>query len=470
MTITFQPTARQFEAWEALTDKKTTEIGYGGGAGGGKSFLGCFWLLSMCLAYPGTRWVMGRKELVNLKRTTLNTFFEVCDRYKVQAGKAFSYNQQTNTLHFLNGSQILLFDLSSQPSDPLYTRLGSLELTGAFVDESNEVEEKALTTLRTRVGRCKNVELNITPKVLETFNPSKGHVFLRFYKPFKNKTMPSYRTFIRALLSDNPHLGETYLSQLMHTDKVTIERLVHGNFEYDDDPSAMIEYDAIMDLLTNSVDPGDKYISCDVARFGQDSTVIYLWEGLRVTKVMRNSKQGTEVTAGLLKQLSHQERVPFSKIVIDEDGIGGGVVDQLKGVKGFIANSSPFPSTTTYQDENFDNLKAQCYAKLANLINERKVAISTDDGEFFDKLSEELGVIKRKNMDDDKTFKIISKDDMKRLLGRSPDHADALMMRMLFEVAPSLSRVGQQAIQTRPSSTQAYRRHSPTPSKAVLSQ
>jgi phage terminase large subunit len=93
----------------------------------------------MCEMYPGTGWLLGRKELLNLKRTTLLTLFKVWEEYGFKAGIHYTYNQQSNIINWHNGSQIFLFDLGYQPSDPLYTRLGGLELTGAAVDESNEV-------------------------------------------------------------------------------------------------------------------------------------------------------------------------------------------------------------------------------------------------------------------------------------------------------------------------------------------
>jgi hypothetical protein len=60
--ITFHASPKQFLAWKYLTDAVTTEVGYGGAAHGGKSYLGCEWLTDMCLAYPGTGWLLGRKE------------------------------------------------------------------------------------------------------------------------------------------------------------------------------------------------------------------------------------------------------------------------------------------------------------------------------------------------------------------------------------------------------------------------
>ncbi|MGF7230041.1 MAG: phage portal protein, partial [Arachidicoccus sp.] len=60
---------KQTRAIDFLQDNSTQEVLYGGAAGGGKSVLGCFWILKSSLKYPGTRWLIGRSELVNLKKT-----------------------------------------------------------------------------------------------------------------------------------------------------------------------------------------------------------------------------------------------------------------------------------------------------------------------------------------------------------------------------------------------------------------
>ena len=151
----FQPTEKQALAFLLLTHPKfnhLTEIGYGGAAGGGKSFLGCFWILKQALDYPGTAWVIGRKELTNLKKTTLLSFFRVIDVIGIKANDILEMNSQTNIINFKNGSKIFLMDMAYQPSDPLYTRFGGLELTGAFVDESNENELQAIEILITSLS------------------------------------------------------------------------------------------------------------------------------------------------------------------------------------------------------------------------------------------------------------------------------------------------------------------------------
>lgn len=435
--INFNPSNKQFEAWQYLTDNETTELGYGGAASGGKSYLGCFWILAMCLAYPDTGWLMGRRELTNLKRTTLLTFFKVCSEYGIEPEKHFNYNQQNNIITFLNGSQIFLMDLGYKPSDPLFTRLGGLELTGYFIDEANEVPVEAVNIVKTRTGRRNNDKHKIKPKGLETFNPDKGHVYMRFFKPWKDGTLPKHRKFIRALPQDNPFTSEDYLEQLRNSDKITRERLLEGNFEYENDPTILMKYDAINDLFTNTtIKRNQKFISADIARFGDDKTVIYVWDDLEVTKCEILTKTPVDVIADKIKGLTMEYQIPLSRVIVDEDGVGGGVCDILSGVKGFVANSSPIQLGRLDNEyrPNFSNLKAQCYFKLSDFVNTRKIAFKVDDSSIKSALVEELSQIKRKDPDKDTKLAIIPKDDMKANLGRSPDFADALMMRMYFEL------------------------------------
>ena len=97
---------KQQNAVYYLKDNETKELLYGGAAGGGKSALGCLWLIEMCQKYPETRWLMGRSKLKALKETTLNTFFELSG--KLNIADQFIYNSQNGTINWNNGSQILL--------------------------------------------------------------------------------------------------------------------------------------------------------------------------------------------------------------------------------------------------------------------------------------------------------------------------------------------------------------------------
>lgn len=425
---------KQTLAIDYLEDNVTTELEYGGAAGGGKSVLGCYWQIKRRLKYPETRGVIGRSSLKTLKETTLQSFFFVARLQGLINDTHFRYNQQSNTIHFYNGSSILLKDLFQYPSDPNFDELGSLEITDAFVDENSQITEKAWTTLKSRI-RYGLDENGLIPKILGSCNPSKNFVYQRFYKPYKTGTLPPERKFIQALVDDNPDISKHYRENLLSLDKASKERLLYGNWEYDDDPATLIEYDKILDCFTNNfVIGGENYISADIARFGSDKTVINVWQGFRC-QIYVYAKKSVQEVADIIKGLQMQFKVPNNNTIADEDGVGGGVVDILK-CKGFVNNSRPFINPITLKDDNFSNLKSQCYFKLAEMINKGEIFVDCNDSVIRELLTQELEQVKQYNMDKDGKKQIIPKDKVKEVLGRSPDYSDALMMRMYFEFAP----------------------------------
>jgi hypothetical protein len=428
-------TPKQFEAFNYLQDSKTSEILYGGSAGNGKSYLGCAWLLSSALSYPGSRWLLGRSVMKQLKQSTLLTLFEVCTHWKMVKNKDYTYNPMDGIVTITqNNSQIFLKDLAYYPSDPEYDSLGSTEYTGAFLDEASQISSKAKNVVMSRL-RYKVDEFKIVPKLLMTCNPSKNFLYLDFYKPFKEGTLAEHRAFIPALPGDNPFLSNQYLTNLKRLDKVSKDRLLYGNWEYDSDNNNLIEYDALIDLFTNNIDETlEKWCIVDVARFGSDKSVISLWKGLEWYDVKMYEKVDTSFLAEEIKNVLRDEKIPYSHCLIDEDGIGGGVLDQIKGARGFIANSTTLPNPHTGTKENFKNLKTQCAYHLSDLVNNHAIAITWIDDKLKTLFIEEAEQLKRANIDKDGKLEIEPKSKMKELLGRSPDLLDTALMRIYFEL------------------------------------
>lgn len=444
--VTFNPTPKQALAYIKLKDNTTREIGYGGGAGGGKSYIGTFWLLEMCVNYSGVRYLMGRKELTNLKRTTLATFFKVIADLGLQPDDYFKLNSQTNTINFHNGSQIILMDMARQPSDPDYLRFGGLELTGYFLDESNEIEYKAIQILKSRIGRQKNKEYGLIPKQFETFNPSKNHIYSRFYQPYRDKQQKEDSIFILSLATDNHYLDKNYIEQLKSLDEVTKQRLLFGNFDYDDDDRALVSYNKIKDCFTNEFlrreyIEEESYITADIAMQGRDNFVVTHWIGLWcMFRVVKSSTTGKEIEE-TLKRECEITKTPRSNVVYDYDGMGNYLSSYFEGANPFKNGSSAI------NKETYKNLKSECAFKLAEMINLGKIYIDVGENTMIsirgsqkrlrDVIAEELSQLKRDNIDkDEQKLKIISKDEMKHNLGRSPDILDALLFRMYFEVKP----------------------------------
>lgn len=424
--------SKQENAVYFLKDNETKELIYGGAAGGGKSALGILWLIEQCQTYPGSRWLMGRSKLKALKETTLNTFFEQATLLKIN--NQFNFNAQSGVIYWNNGSEILLKDLYAYPSDPNFDSLGSLEITGAFIDECNQITYKAWQIVKSRI-RYKIKQFGITPKMLGTCNPAKNWVYAQFYLKDKNNTLDKDKRFIQALPTDNPHLPQSYLQSLLSLDENSKQRLYYGNWEYDNDPAKLIDYEKIQNIFTNSfVEPGEKFISADIARFGSDKMVIMVWSGFRVVEIFSLSKSSITETVKAIKDLANKHNVPLNNIIADEDGVGGGVVDMLR-CKGFINNSKPLPVENVIVQ--YQNLKTQCYYKLAEMIQSDLIFVNCKDNSIVDDISKELEQVKRDKIDSDGKLQLLSKEKVKELIGRSPDYSDALMMRMYFEFRQS---------------------------------
>lgn len=428
---------KQTKAIDYLEDNVTNELLFGGGAGGGKSILGCYWQIKQRLKYPETKGLIGRASLKTLKETTLQSFFFVAKQQELIAGTHYKYNQQSNIIYFPNGSQILLKDLFLYPSDPNFDELGSLEITDAFIDECNQLVEKAKNVVKSRI-RYNLDENKLIPKILMTCNPAKNWVYSTFYKPSKDGTLPENKQFIQSLLTDNPNISRHYRENLLTLDANSRERLLFGNWEYDDDQTVLIQYENIINCFSNTfVESGAKYITSDIARYGRDKTVIGVWDGWRLIKIVTIDKSGLDYVADEIRKLANAFHVPLSNIVVDEDGVGGGVKDFLK-CKGFVNNSAPIKQQN--QTANFNNLKSQCYFGLADKINQNEVFFAFD-GVDKEKTIEELQYVKQAKFDSDGKKSVLRKEDMKELLGRSPDYSDMIMMRYFFDLAPKVRQM-----------------------------
>lgn len=419
---------KQAQAIKYLQSDEITEVLYGGAAGGGKSFLGCLWILERATTLNGSRWLIGRSKLDALKKTTLKTFFDVIKLCGVQPHH-YNYNQQNKVITFYNGSEIILKDLFTYPSDPNFDSLGSLEITGAFIDECNQVDEKAKNVVRSRI-RYKLREFGVTPKLFMTCNPAKGWVYDTFYKPERENYLKPYRRFIQALVTDNPHIDKSYVESLKQLDEASTQRLLYGNWDYDDDLAKLFAYDDLMTCFRNSgIDKGDGYITADIARFGDDKTVICRWSGWRLEELEVIDKSDLTTVAKVIRQMGASYNIPMSKVLCDENGVGGGVIDILS-CKGFVNNARPLD--VDGKTENYANLKSQCFFRLAKKIVDREVYIV--DGKHSTAIQEELSLIKQKDIDKDGKLAVEGKDKLKAILGRSPDFADAIMMRVYFDI------------------------------------
>lgn len=420
---------KQKEAARYWADGVTEQILYGGAKYGGKSFLGANLIFGDAMMYPGTNYFIARQSLTDLRKYTIPTIHEVFAYWGLKMQIYATYNGQDNFYQLYNGSKVFLLDAKYLPSDPDYHRFGSIQMTRGWCEEIGEMHAKAINNLFLTVGRWRNKDYGLKKKLLLTCNPHKGYGYTYFYKPAQSGTLGKSKKFIVALPQDNKSGDPDYIESLINNpDKVERERLAFGNWEYDDDPATMIEYDAIMDLWTNDyLEGGSTYMTVDVARLGNDRTVICIWKGWRLIHVEWHQGKDLNVTAQRCDELEKRFNVPRSRQIADEDGVGGGLID-MRRMKGFVNNSRAISG-------NYQNLKSQCSFFLADKINDREMYIGIEDTFVREQLSEELEYLKRKDPDSDGKLAVMRKQDEKDVLGRSPDFRDAVMMRAWFDLS-----------------------------------
>lgn len=450
---------------EVLMDHENgiEQVLYGGGAGGGKTYLLCCWLILVCLMFKGSRWLMGRSSLLALKQSTLVTFYQVAEDLGLQAGKHFKVNNQNNTINWFNGSQILMKDLFMYPSDPDFNRLGSFEITGGGIDESAEVVLKAFETVYSRCryklnlycDKCGDMEKKqilayhedtgrpktwkcgnghttsgLIPKVGLFSNPAKGWMYNMFYKPSTDETLEHFRAFIQALVTDNKEfIDSTYVRTLNRmTDKVQKSRLLAGNWDYSNELE-IFDYVKVQEGLSRrrkSTKSARKFMGVDVARFGEDKTVIVVIDEKKtVIRIEKHEKKRTTAVAERIRKLADFYGIDEYDIAIDADGVGGGVADHFE-LATEIRNGSK-----ALNDENYEHLKTQLYFKLADAFEKDQIAFTSIDDDIALALAEELHPLKREKVERETKISMTNKGQLKAILGRSPDYSDALAYAMV---------------------------------------
>jgi hypothetical protein len=167
-------------------------------------------------------------------------------------------------------------------------------------------------------------------------------------------------------------------------------------------------------------------IGCDVARFGDDFTSIVVRRGNCVLWHETHNGWSTTQTAGRLKELAREwkqegEEPQQIKIKIDDDGVGGGVVDQ-KGDYRFLPVSG---ASNAILPNDYPNKRSELWFTVANRAYTFQLDVSRLSSQSVNLLRRQVMAPTWK-LDSDGRRVVERKEDTKKRLGRSPDDADAL--------------------------------------------
>ena len=213
---------------------------------------------------------------------------------------------------------------------------------------------------------------------------------------------------------------------------------VHAEFP-DSEPDSLVGRKAIEDAMAESAPSGDGapsesddekepvYIGVDVARFGEDKSVLVARRGQRALAIKSLGREmDTMRVAGEAALMAAEFRA--EAIFVDENGVGGGVCDRLKetgapvyGVQ--FGRRAPHPT-------RFANLRSEIFWELRRLMNSRLIALPNDE-----ELAAQLRSL-RYEVSSSGQVVLESKRKTKKQGAPSPDRADALALA--FMRPPSL--------------------------------
>jgi hypothetical protein len=170
-------------------------------------------------------------------------------------------------------------------------------------------------------------------------------------------------------------------------------------------------------------------LACDVARFGDDKTVITLRQGRKIIKMQPYRELDTmEVAREVAAHIKdYRPAVAF----VDEVGVGAGVVDRLRQLGHTIigVNAGEKPE----DDETYYNKRAEMWGRMRTWIRE-----GGDIPHDMDLRASLIGV--EYGYSDQRTgerLRLERKADMKKRGLDSPDEGDALAYTFYHELAPN---------------------------------
>lgn len=261
-----------------------------------------------------------------------------------------------------------------------------------------------------------------------------GHDYTNFIKSLSFISGSIYDN--KKLLDENPE----YLANLHSQSDEMRKRLLDGNWKHaltDVDVISPIKFE---DVFSNDfVRKGKRRITADIAFEGADIFVIFVWEGKRLIDWEAYDKSEPDKVEREILDKARRWRVSQSNICYDADGLGG-------YLKGYMKNAYPFHNGRRAIKEpggqnKYRNLKAQCFYNLGNAIDNDEyyipieLQLKTFNGKTLrTHLTEERRAIKKKERKDYEPHALISKNDMKAIIGHSPDFFDTFAMNEIFDL------------------------------------
>jgi hypothetical protein len=416
---------------------------FGGAMGGGKTGALINEGIQLNLDYPGNFGLLMRKTWPSFRDTVYMQLEKFLDKRLVA-----DWNHSDKMITFRNNSKIRYGGVGDKPGD--WEKFMSGEYGWIALDQAEQFTKKEFMMLATRLRlRLPGIRYFF----LLSCNPNIGWIKEDFIESNKKDHI-----FIPSLPTDNvANLPANYISNMK--DILTpqlIAALLGGDWEAVGEPDNVYTYLEIQKAAKRRLKASMPIeIGVDVARSGDDQSVIALREGMRVRIYSEAKGHDTMRTTGQIWRCFTERIIPDRKekldkiiIKVDADGLGAGVVDRLKEQKSekekiytdMILKGLTPKKRKALQEEGyklhikileihgsgkarspgeFKNLRAEIHMGMMHLLPDLDLP---DDREVLTQLM----ALKYK-INSAGQIQIIPKEEIKKKLGRSPDQAEAII-------------------------------------------
>lgn len=422
----FQISQKQNQIAQAIKSRKKKVIILTGPLGTSKTFGGAVMLISLAKQYPGSVIGVGRKNTTEMKRGTMMSFNEAARKMGVTG---YSENKLDMRWTIHNGNQpdsIILFFEMDHTKDREFSKIKSMNLTCAMIDEVDAIKKEGFLAVYGRVGRAND---NGAPDfMILACNPNETWLKEDYYD--RKDNLAKEVDFIEFDMKDS-FLGQDYYEKFESAPNNWKQRYLYNNWNYGDDDKSLFKYKYLDRSHITTLKDGKRTAALDVARFGEDRSVAATFQGKQLIDITILKDKEDKITnialARKFRAYCTANQVGYENACVDAVGNGSGVVDWLHEegfyVKEFIAGSK--------SEGNYNNKRSESTHLLAQDF-EREEAKILDSCAFIGELKKELTMQNYAVVD--RQLIVESKDKIKERLGMSPDIADAVMMAYSLQV------------------------------------
>lgn len=196
---------------------------------------------------------------------------------------------------------------------------------------------------------------------------------------------------------------------------------VRGDFP-EEEEGTLFRLSDLESAAGRELDQGDKAalgFGVDVARFGADASALAVWRGRELRRV--EVRRGLDTMAVASWIASEINREKPSRVLVDEIGIGSGVLDRLRQLGHRKVKGVNVGSRATRPDL-FANRRAELFWRLREAVEKEDVSLPDDPA-----LIAELSAL-RFQYTSRGQIKLEEKVETRKRVGHSPDRADAAVL------------------------------------------